>query len=48
MQSLEWRAKDGMDSILSWEPPAVIGKEFPMKLCGYDMDGCPSKNTILR
>ena len=36
-----WRKQNGMDQILSWNPPEVLKKYFPGRFAGFDKDGSP-------
>ena len=36
-----WRKQNGMDQILSWNPPEVLKKYFPGGFAGFDKDGSP-------
>ena len=47
-QCLEWRERQDINkSLLSWEGPPEISKNFIWKFSGYDSEGRPSKVKIL-
>ena len=40
-QSLEWRQKMGVDTVLDWTPPEVLVKYYPGGTYGFDKEGYP-------